>query len=354
MLEVGRSLGAAVKAGWKPKRTIILASWDAEEYGLVGSTEWAEANATMLSQKAVAYINIDSAVTGPDFGSSGVPSLRDVMREVARVVPEPRQGGSVGALWENRAKALWAQSAPVNLGGPDSEFVQQLGRLGSGSDYTAFLDNLGVPSAEMGFSGSNGVYHSVYDNFRWMSLYGDPEFVYHQAAARLLGLLTMRIASADVAPLRFSGYARALREDLDDMRTDVTKRARTAAGTPFLPDFTPVVSALAALEVAGVAADAAADRVAASGDAGAAARISDTLSQVERAFLNPQGLPGRPWFKHQLIGPGLTTGYAPWPYPALREAVEKKDLAMFGVEITKVVAAIQAGTAKLRQAASVR
>jgi N-acetylated-alpha-linked acidic dipeptidase len=107
-------------------------------------------------------------------------------------------------------------------------------------------------------------------------------------------------------------------------------------------------------EAAGVAADAAADRVIASGDAAAAARMSETLSQVERAFLHPQGLPGRPWFKHQLIGPGLTTGYAPWPYPGLREAVEKKDLAMFGAELKRVVAAIQAGTAKLRQAVAIR
>ena len=353
MLEVARSFGVALKAGWKPKRTIILASWDAEEYGLVGSTEWAEANAAMLSQKAVAYLNLDSAVSGPDFSASGVPSLRDVMREVARVVPNPGNTSTVGAVWEGRAKSAWALRTPVTVGGPDREFDQQLDRLGSGSDYTAFLDFLGVPATDMGFGGSSGVYHSVYDNFRWMSLYGDPDFLYHQAAARLMGLLTMRIASADVAPLRFSNYSRALREDLDDIRTDVTRRARTAAGTPFLPDFAPIVTALTELEAAGVAADAAADRVAASGDAAAAARISDALSQVERAFLNPQGLPGRPWFKHQLIGPGLTTGYAPWPYPALREAVEKKDAAMFGAELKKVVAAIQAGTAKLKLAAAV-
>jgi N-acetylated-alpha-linked acidic dipeptidase len=354
MLEVARSLGVALKAGWKPRRTIILGSWDAEEYGLVGSTEWAEANAAMLSQKAVAYLNIDSAVLGADFNASGVPSMRDVMREVARVVPDPKKGGSIGALWEKRAKDAWAQRTPVNVGSPDREFDQQLDRLGSGSDYTAFLDFLGVPSTDVGFAGSSGVYHSVYDNFRWMSLYGDPEFVYHQAAARLMGLLTMRMASADVAPLRFSNYARALREDLDEIQTDVTRRARTSTGTPFLPDFAPIVKALTELETAGVAADASADRVITSGDATAAARISDVLSQVERAFLNPQGLPGRPWFKHQLIGPGLTTGYAPWPYPGLREAVEKKDAAMFNAELKKVVAAIQAGTAKLKQAAAIR
>lgn len=352
MLEAARALGAAAKAGWKPKRTILFCSWDAEEYGLVGSTEWAEANAAMLTKQAVAYLNIDVAVTGPTFGASGVPSLRDVVREVAAMVPEPKQGGTVGAAWEKRMKSAWAAGAPVALDGPDRTFDLQLGRLGSGSDYTAFLDFLGVPSTDMGFSGTYGVYHSVYDNFRWMSLYGDPEFLYHQAAARMLGLLAMRVASADVAPLRFSGYARALSDDLDDMRMDVVRRARTADAA-FSPDFTPVVKAIADLDTAGRAADLAADRVSASGDTATAARMSDALTQVERAFLNPQGLPGRPWFRHQLIGPGLTTGYAPWPFPGMREAVDKKDAAMFDAEAKKVVAAIAAGAAKLRQAAAI-
>lgn len=353
MLETARALGAAVKAGWKPKRTILLCSWDAEEYGLVGSTEWAEEHAGMLGAKAVAYLNVDVAVTGPNFGASGVPSLRDVMREVAGMVPEPRLGGTVGAAWEQRLKNAWAQRAPVNLEGPDRAFELQLGRLGSGSDYTVFLDFLGVPSTDIGFSGSYGVYHSVYDNFRWMLLYGDPEFIYHQAAARVMGLLAMRVASADVAPLRFAGYARALADDLDEIRTDVARRARTAGEHAFRPTFLPITKALAELDTAGRAADAAADRVAASGNAAVTAKMSDVLTQVERAFLNPQGLPGRPWFKHQLIGPGLTTGYAPWPFPALREAVEKTDQRMFDAEAKHVIAAIEAGTARLKQAAAV-
>jgi N-acetylated-alpha-linked acidic dipeptidase len=198
------------------------------------------------------------------------------------------------------------------------------------------------------------VYHSVYDNFRWMSLYGDPEFLYHQAAARVMGLLTMRIAGADVAPLRFSGYARGLHDDIDEIRTDVAKRARTGGAGAFKPDFAPIIAAISALDAAGKTADAAADRIAAAGDAGAAAKMSEALVQVERAFLNPQGLPGRPWFKHQLIGPGLTTGYAPWPFPALREAVEKRDAAMFAAESKKVIAAIDAGTAQLKRAGTVR
>ncbi len=352
MLEAARALSAAAKAGWKPKRTILFCSWDAEEYGLVGSTEWAEEHAAMLQQKAVAYINVDTAVTGSTFGASGTPSLRDVVREVAALIPEPKNGGTVGAAWEARAKSSWAQATPVNLDGADKTFDLQLGRLGSGSDYTAFLDFLGVPSTDMGFNGSYGVYHSVYDNFRWMSLFGDPEFIYHQAAARMLGLLTMRVATADVAPLTFSSYGRALMDDIDEIRTDVAKRARTAGANAFAPDFAPIVAAIKKLDTAGKAADAAAAKVAASGDANAALKMSDALTQVERAFLNPQGLPGRAWFKHQLIGPGLTTGYAPWPFPALREAVEKRDRAMFDAEAKKIIAALDAGTAKLNTAAA--
>ncbi|MEO5763329.1 MAG: M28 family metallopeptidase [Vicinamibacteria bacterium] len=353
MLEAARGLGAAVKAGWKPKRTILICSWDAEEYGLVGSTEWAEENGAMLQSKAVAYFNMDVAVTGPNFGSSGTPSLREAVREAAASVPEPRKGGTVGAAWEARSKSSWASSEPVHLDTKDSSFELQLGRLGSGSDYTAFVDHLGIPSTDGGFSGAYGVYHSVYDNFYWMSHFGDPEFIYHQAAARYLGLLAFRTATADIAPLRFANYGGAMKDDLDEIRTDVVRRARTAGANPFEPDFTGLSNAVADLDAAGKVVDAATDAVLAKGEAATFAKMSDALAQVERAFLNKDGLPGRPWFKHQLIGPGLTTGYAPWPFPALREAVEKKDKAMFETEAKRIVAALDAGTAKLKAAAAI-
>ena len=297
---------------------------------------------------------MDVAVTGPDFGSGGTPSLRDAVREAAAAISEPRKGGTVGALWEQRSKATWAAAAPVTLDGKDATFEMQLGRLGSGSDYTAFIDHLGVPSVDGGFSGDYGVYHSVYDNFYWMSRFGDPEFIYHQAAARYLGLLTFRTATADVAPLRFSNYGAAMKQDVDEIRVDVVRRARTPGPAPFDPDFSALLKAVIDLDAAGRAADMATDALLAKGDAAAFVKLSDALSQVERAFLNKDGLPGRPWFKHELIGPGLTTGYAPWPMPALREAVEKKDKAMFDTEAKKVVAALEAGTAKLRAASAIR
>ena len=145
-----------------------------------------------------------------------------------------------------------------------------------------------------------------------------------------------------------------MREDLDEIRTDVTRRARTAGPGAFEPDFSALLKAVSDLDAAGRAADAATDALLARGDAASFAKMSDALNQVERAFLNKDGLPGRPWFKHQLIGPGLTTGYAPWPLPALREAVEKKDQAMFDTEAKRIVAALDAGVAKLKAAAVVR
>nr|MBA2304454.1 aminopeptidase [Acidobacteriota bacterium] len=230
----------------------------------------------------------------------------------------------------------------------------RLAPLGSGSDYTVFLDHLGIPSFDFGFSGGYGVYHSVYDNFRWMEKYGDPEFLYHAAAAKLWGLMAMRLASADIVPLRYSTYARDLQVDLDTMRRDAIRRTRTqvAAGSnakpSITPDFAPIVAALEELRVAGEAADRAADAAMKGGDAAAMRRLNEVLISVESAFLDTKGLPNRPWFRHMLIGPGLTTGYAPWPFPALQQALEEKDTALFAAESKRVVAAIRAGTERLR------
>ncbi len=355
VLEAARALGAAVKSGWTPKRTILIASWDAEEYGLVGSTEWAEQHAANLQKNAVAYINCDVAVTGPNLGLNGVPSLLAVAQQAARDVPDPMRGGSVGAGWETRSKSAWAQQTPVDLDGKDASFAPRLAPLGSGSDYTVFLDHLGIPVIDAGFGGPYGVYHSVYDNFRWMDRYGDPGFHYHAAAARLLGLMTMRLAGADVVPLRFSTYAASLQEDLDAMRRDAIRRARTTSEgqkPAITPDFSEILAALKELASAGETADRAVDAAAKSGDAAAIRRVNDTLTQVERAFLDAKGLPNRPWFRHMLIAPGLTTGYAPWPFPALQEAIEARDATMFTTESKRVVAAIRAGNDRLRSLAA--
>jgi N-acetylated-alpha-linked acidic dipeptidase len=354
-LELARGLAAAVKSGWRPKRTIVLASWDAEEYGLVGSTEWAEEHAAELQKNAVAYLNCDSAATGPNLNMSGTPSLMALAAAAARDVPDPKSGGSIGAGWESRQRSAWAQQAPVDLDAKeDAKFFARLAPLGSGSDYTVFIDHLGIPSVDFSFSGSYGVYHSVYDNFRWMDLYGDPGFLYHAAAAKLWGLMAMRLANADVLPLRFSHYARDLQLDLDTLRRDAIRRARTPADgsagakPSFRPDASELLEALDQFRVAGESLDRAADAALTSGDAAAMRRANDQLLQLERAFLDAKGLPNRPWFRHLLIAPGLTTGYAPWPFPALQQAVEEKDAAMFASELKRIVAVLQAATARTR------
>lgn len=353
-LETARALGAALKSGWRPKRTIVFASWDAEEYGLVGSTEWAEAHAAALQKNAVVYINCDSAVTGPNLNVGGTPSFAPFVLQTAREIADPRFGGSVGARWEARQRSAWAQATPVELGAKeDAAFFARLSPLGSGSDYTVFLDHLGVPSIDFSFGGDYGVYHSVYDNFRWMDKYGDPGFVYHAAAAKLWGLMAMRLAGADLIPMRFESYARDLRLDLAALRRDALRRARTSVDpafkgkAPITPDFAPVMTALGELATAGAAADRAAEAALAKGDAAALARINEGLTQIERAFLDDTGLPGRPWFRHLLIAPGLTTGYAPWPFPGLQQAIEERDAAMAAEEIPRVVAVLRAGAARL-------
>lgn len=346
-LEVARGFAAAMKAGWKPKRTIIFASWDAEEYGLVGSTEWAEEHAADLQKNAIAYLNGDAIVTGPNLNMSGSPSLLAVALAAAEDVPDPKTGRSVADGWKTRQRSSWAQGTPVDLDAKaDAKFFPRLSPLGSGSDYTVFLDHLGIASFDFGFSGRYGVYHSVYDNFRWMEKYGDPEFLYHTAAAKLWGLIAMRLANADVLPLRFSDYARDVQVDLDNMRRDAIRRARTTTGA-ITPDFSEIVAAMADLRTAGEAADRAADAALKSGDGAAIRRINEALISVEAAFLDAKGLPGRPWFRHMLIGPGLTTGYAPWPFPALQEAIENKDAEMFANEAKRVVSAIRAAAQRL-------
>src|SRR4030095_13865664 len=206
MLEIARGFGQLLKQGWKPRRTIILGSWDAEEYGLIGSTEFAEEFAAELREKAVAYLNLDAAVSGPKFEASSVPSLWKLIRGAARDVKDPKTGKSVYQQWKDRLTAERSD----NEQDPPTEV--RIGPLGSGSDYTPFLQHLGVPSTDMGFGGDYGVYHSAYDSFYWMENFGDPGFVYHVAAAQLLGTMALRLAGADALPFDYTDYANQLRD----------------------------------------------------------------------------------------------------------------------------------------------
>jgi N-acetylated-alpha-linked acidic dipeptidase len=356
-LETARGLAAALRAGWKPRRTIVLCSWDGEEYALLGSTEWVEDRLQALSANAVAYINLDSAVTGPDLDVGGTPSLRDLILEAAGDIGEPRRGGTILDVWRARRQRDWAKSEPAVPERAGDRFELHLNALGSGSDFTAFLDHAGIPSLDFSFDGGYGVYHSIYDSLFWMESFGDPEFLYHVAAARLYGLLAMRLAAADIVPLRFAAYGRALARELDLMRRRVVRDRRrweaarlapaarpglpdgAEAGKrpPLEPDFAPLARAIEAFGAAGAGLDAVLARLEAEGPPGGAApggnaaalrRLNAALAQVERAFLDPRGLPDRSWFRHVLYAPGLTTGYEAWPFPGVAQALAGRDPAL--------------------------
>lgn len=355
-LEMARGLAAALESGWRPRRSIVLAGWDAEEYGLVGSVEWGEELAAELREKAVAYINLDSSVTGRELRLAGTPSLRDVVREVSGEIADPLQGGSIGEHWEKGLQRRWAREGPLELDAPDAPFEPFLAPLGSGSDYTVFLDHLGIPSLTFTFSGKYGVYHSMYDDFRWMERFGDPRFVYHAVAARFYGLLAMRLASADVVPLRFGSYARALRRDLDELRRKALRNARmpeppdSKRPPPLEPDFSAVLTAVDALAQVGAALDDTAMRAAADEDRIRAEQLNRELVSVERSFLAEDGVAGRPWFRHLLYAPGLTTGYAPWPFPELAQGVEERDAKLFERGASRVIRVLENARDRMQNA----
>ena len=369
-LEACRALGAAVKAGWKPRRTLVYASWDAEEYGLVGSTEWADEHAKEVDAKALLMLNVDSAVSGNELDMDGVPSLRDLMLDALGAVTDIRTGKPLKQIWLDRKQSAWAAASPIDFFDPlwdkttgepsprATKFSPKMNPLGSGSDYTAFLDHLGIPAIDVGFGGKYGVYHSVYDNFYWMEKFCDPEFLTHVQAARLYTIFAMRAAAADVAPLKFVPYGESLRESVDDLRRIVERKARApqaVAGKSFInfdgldelvrsvKEFQTEASDLdqATKELANL------DKI----DPVKLVAVNDAIKRVERAFLLSDGLPGRPWFKHSIYAPGLTTGYAAWPLPGVRQSLLDNDAKMLATELPKLVARIDAATEALKTAA---
>ena len=360
LLEMVRGLAEARRAGWRPRRSLVVASWDAEEYGLVGSTEWGEALAAELDEKLVAYVNLDSSVSGPDLGVDGVGSLRDFVAWCAAGVPEPRRGGSLLKTWSGRLQVEWAESSPICLDHPQESFELRLDPLGSGSDYTVFLDHLGVPSVSFGFGGRYGVYHSIYDDFYWMERFGDPEFLYHTAAAQLYGLMALRAASADILPLRFAPYAAQILKFIDELEREALRSRRQAAAAEKAPeraplevDWTPVRAAQQRLSRAAQALDQRLVELQQAPEPLAADRLqalNRALGRIERAFLLPQGLPGRPWFRHAVYAPGFTTGYAPWPLPGLTQALKEKDAQLWEQQAAALIERFDAAVSALEQA----
>jgi len=338
MLELGHGFGELLKQGWKPRRTIILCSWDAEEYGLIGSTEWAEEFAKDLKEKAVAYLNLDAAVSGANFGASSVPSLWKLMRAATRDVKDPKTGKSIYQQWQDRARENRPETEQ-NAG------EARIAALGSGSDYTPFLQHLGVPSTDMGFDGDYGVYHSAYDSFYWMDHFGDPGFQYHVAAAQLWGTLAMRLADADGLSLDYTDYARQVR----DYFTEAMKlaRIRNLAGsldekamTSALDDFAQEAERVEKARLEAVR----------DSNRAKLAKINDALVEAERQFLDSRGLRGRAWYKHQIYAPGFYTGYAAQPLTDFRQALDDRNTTNAKEGLERIVEAIKRVTRTLRDA----
>jgi N-acetylated-alpha-linked acidic dipeptidase len=336
MLESVHGVGELLKAGWRPKRTLIFASWDGEEEGLIGSTEWVEQHEAQLSN-AAAYFNMDVAVSGPKFGASAVPSLKQFLRDVTKVVPSPK-GGTVYEAWQKGGQpdAPSTQSPTEAIGDSRRTPAAQLkgdvpvGDLGSGSDYTAFLQHLGIPSTDVSSSGPYGVYHSVFDNFAWFKKYGDPDFTYEQQMARVFGLEAVRMADADVLPYDYEEYAKEIASYLDAAH----KRAEDKFGEHGL-DFHAVDAGAHRFETAGV-------RILAKqkNPPPDATRLNQALRGAERAMLDPLGLPHRPWFRHMIYAPGEYTGYAAVVIPGVNEALDKGDRERVRQQLTALAAAL--------------
>jgi len=333
VLEQARAFGELLKQGWKPKRTIILAAWDGEEEGLLGSTEWVEQHAAELREKAVAYINGDSNGKGW-LGASGSHSLERFMDEVERDIVDPQTGKSVqDALRQHLEEGAKDEKERQEI---RARATLRIGALGSGSDYTAFIDHLGIASMNLGFGGDGGggVYHSIYDTFYWYTHFSDTTFVYGRALAQLQGSAVMRLADAPVLPFEFTGLAETVAQYIDELDKMNVPESKV--------DLAPLKAAQNHLAASAQAYEQAFTKAAAAGsifvrNTDRLRDLNRLLFQSERALISPDGLPRRPWFKHQLYAPGFYTGYGVKTVPYVREALEQKQLeeAAKGVKVVR-------------------
>jgi N-acetylated-alpha-linked acidic dipeptidase len=381
-LEEARALGDLVRQGWQPRRTIIYLAWDGEEPGLLGSTEWVEAHADELKVHGAVYINTDGNGRGY-LDAAGSHSLERLVNEVARDVKDPETGLSV---WQRLQRLRVAQaSSPEERAEARSGDDLRIGALGSGSDFTPFLQHAGVATLGLGFGGEGGggVYHSIYDSPAWYERFDDTSFVYGRALAQTVGTTVMRLADADVLPFRFGGTTRAVQAYLVELRKLVTARRdsiveqnrevsegvfsaiadpRERSVPPALQveppylNFAPLENAVAGFATSAARYDSALARATAPGTAAAdpavARSLDAALVAVEPALLSPAGLPGRPWYRHQLYAPGLLTGYGVKTVPGVREAIEASQWEQADSMIIRAADAIQAAALVVDSAAS--
>jgi len=385
MLSEAKALGKLVKTGWRPSRTIVYASWDAEEPMLLGSTEWVETHEAELKAKAVIYINTDGNGRG-FLGAEGSHQYTHLVNQVAADVKDPQTGVSV----LDRARAKLRADA-FDGGRVDADELKAaeagadlpMGPLGSGSDYSSFLQHAGVPSLNLGFGGegeSAGSYHSIYDSYDHFVRFDDPGLAYGAALSKTVGRVVLRIADADTPPLRFGDLATTVRTYLgevkaliDTRRKQDEKRAALLSGNafalasdplapvaaPLAEAPTPVIelaaleNAVARLEASAKAYDAAYAAKGAGLPAATRGRLNAALLGIDQALLIPEGLPGRNWYRHALYAPGRFTGYGAKTLPGVREAVEERRFADANVYAGRTAAAIERLAAKLDAARAI-
>jgi N-acetylated-alpha-linked acidic dipeptidase len=377
MLNEAQAIGALAKTGWKPKRTIVYASWDAEEPGLIGSTEWAEEHAAELKAKAVVYVNSDT--NGKGFlNLEGSHDLQRFANQVADDVADPETKGSVGARLRAHIQVAaltdthMEKSAKAAASGADLP----IGALGSGSDYSTFLQHLGIASIDLGYSGEDeqgGVYHSAYDTYEHYARFGDPTFDYGVALSETAGRIVLREADADILPLQFTGFAETIDGYLGELRklnADMKTKSETEdklladhafaladdPAAPTLPpsaegavpaiDFAPLEAAATRLKASAAAYD---DAVAKAGAISPQklARINALLRDIDQTLLDPEGLPGRPWFKNLAYAPGVLTGYGAKTLPGVREAIEGRRWSEAQTYVGRTAAVLNAYAARV-------
>lgn len=365
-LEEARALGALYKQGWRPKRTIIYAAWDGEEPGLLGSTEWAETHADELRAHAVAYLNSDTNSRGY-LGVAGSHSLEKFINGVARDIEDPEAGVS---SWKRNQMARIVRGSPESRREARTREDLRIGALGSGSDYSSFIDHLGVPSLNLGYGGEDdgGIYHSIYDDFYWFTHFSDTAFVYGRALAQTAGTAVLRLANADLLPFAFTnlaetvdGYVKDLQSLRDKRAEQITERnqaidedAFRLTSDPRDPviapkrqqaapqlNFAPLLNAVDSLNHASTRYDRAYASAVAAGRASVAKGVNERLLQAERTLTSSEGLKGRPWYTHMLYAPGFYTGYGVKTVPGVREAIEQGQWQDADREIVRAAAALE-------------
>jgi N-acetylated-alpha-linked acidic dipeptidase len=333
ILEAARAVAEQMKAGWKPKRTLLFATWDAEEWGLIGSTEYVEDDSLRLQKGGVAYFNQDGAGGGPNFGGGGSPSLRGLLRDVTKSIMHP--DAPTKSMYQ-----MWREQSKVPEGKEPA-----MGDPGGGSDFAGFYNHLGIPHSDWGMGGTGGgVYHSLYDSFEWLTRFADPQFKYHTAQARVATAMMMRMANADVLPYDYAEFGRTMKQYVAPVN-----QASAAAGWAL--NTTSLSAAIMTMEAAGAAFNTTRDSALAATPArGATAKANLALMQVERSLTRPEGLHTRPWYRNLIYVADENNGYSNMVFPSVNEAIRAGDRGLAQRELDDLVARFGAATAAIEKA----